>query len=176
MNDIKPCRAIMRRHKLHHKPHILPLEYTSTKRLEEVWVAKFYLLEQLLERREGGIPPVKLSKAMGLAYKKLLSVWVIDRVNKMQFLTRLRFNGMQRARKALNTISGEQFAIHHFRNETWPDWHRNASRNCFWDSCWGRARQLLANFFPLSLLTVPDVFATQFHYRFWIVIRFLPLP
>ena len=72
MNDIKPCPAILRRHKLHHKPHILPLEYKSTKRLEEVWVAKFYLLEQLLERREGGIPPVKLSKAMGLAYKKLL--------------------------------------------------------------------------------------------------------
>lgn len=56
------------------KAHILPLEYMSTKRLEEVWVAKSYLLEQLLERREGGIPPVKLSKAMGLAYKKLLSV------------------------------------------------------------------------------------------------------
>lgn len=75
-------------------PDILPLEYMSTKRLEEVWVAKFYLLEQLLERREGGIPLVKLSKAMGLAYKKLLCVWVIDRVNKMQFLTRLRFNGI----------------------------------------------------------------------------------
>lgn len=56
------------------KASILPLEYMSTKRLEEVWVAKSYLLEQLLERREGGIPPVKLSKAMGLAYKKLLSV------------------------------------------------------------------------------------------------------
>jgi len=35
----------------------------------------------------------------------------------MQFLTRLRFNGIQRARKALNTISGEQFATRHFRNE-----------------------------------------------------------
>ena len=46
----------------------------STKRLEEVWVAKFYLLEKLLERLEGEIPPVKLSKAMGLAYKKLLCV------------------------------------------------------------------------------------------------------
>ena len=48
-------------------PHILPLEYMSTKRLEEVSAAKFYLLEQLLERREGGIPRVKLSKGMGLA-------------------------------------------------------------------------------------------------------------
>ena len=46
----------------------------STKRLGEVWVAKFYLLEQLLERREGGIPLVKLSKAMDLAYKKLFCV------------------------------------------------------------------------------------------------------
>ena len=45
-----------------------------TKRLEEVWVAKFYLLEQLLEQPEGGIPLVKLSKPMGLAYKKLFCV------------------------------------------------------------------------------------------------------
>ena len=32
------------------------------------------------------------------------------------------------------------------------------ARNCFWDCYWGRASQLLANF-PLSLVTVPDVFA-----------------
>ena len=31
-------------------------------------------------------------------------------------------------------------------------------RNCFWDSCWGRAGQLLVNFFSLSLATVPEVF------------------
>ena len=35
----------------------------------------------------------------------------------MQFLTRLRFDGIQRAKKALNTISGEQVAIRHLGNE-----------------------------------------------------------
>ena len=121
-------------------------------------------------------------------------------------------------------ISGAQFAIRHFRNETWPDWYWSASRNCFWDSCWRRTGQPLANsvflltwpasmqiywnererlhkkrvqlpqdwfrtqtwppfhyfgtqiwppwrhvkthnIVPLSLVTVPDVFATQFPYR-----------
>lgn len=28
------------------------------------------------------------------------------------------------------------------------NWNRNPSRNCFWDWHWGRADQLLANFFP----------------------------
>ena len=32
-------------------------------------------------------------------------------------------------------------------------------RNCFLDRSWGRAGQLLVNFFPLSLVTVPEVFA-----------------
>ena len=44
------------------------------------------------------------------------------------------------------------------------------SRNCFWDRTWGRAGQLLANFFPLSLVTIPEVFAkvnsTQISARF----------
>ena len=38
-------------------------------------------------------------------------------MNKTKFLTRLKFNGIQRGRKALNMISGEQFATRHFRNE-----------------------------------------------------------
>ena len=32
-------------------------------------------------------------------------------------------------------------------------------RHCFWDRYWGRAGQLLVNFFPLSLVTVTEVFA-----------------
>ena len=36
--------------------------------------------------------------------------------------------------------------------DTRKDWSRNVSRNCSWDRYWGRAGQLLANFFPLSLL------------------------
>lgn len=28
------------------------------------------------------------------------------------------------------------------------NWNRNPSSNCFWDWHWGRADQLLANFFP----------------------------
>ena len=39
------------------------------------------------------------------------------------------------------------------------NWSRNSSRKCFWDSYWGRAGQLLANFF-LSLGTVLEVFGT----------------
>ena len=31
-------------------------------------------------------------------------------------------------------------------------------RNCFWDRYWCLVGQLLANFFPLSLVTVPEVF------------------
>ena len=50
------------------------------------------------------------------------------------------------------------------------NWNQNALRNSFWDCYWGRAGQLLANFFPLSLVTVPEVFAkvnsTQFSSRF----------
>ena len=39
------------------------------------------------------------------------------------------------------------------------NWGRDAARNYFWDGdCW-RACQLLANVFPLSLVTVPVVFA-----------------
>ena len=30
------------------------------------------------------------------------------------------------------------------------DWNRNVPRNCFWDRYWGRAGQLLANFYFLS--------------------------
>ena len=42
--------------------------------------------------------------------------------------------------------------------ETTRELEPNASRKCFWDCYWGRASQLLANFF-LSLVTVPEVFA-----------------
>ena len=44
----------------------------------------------------------------------------------------------------------------YFRNDK-TNWSQNASRNCFWHRYWGRASQLLANFF-LSLVTVPEVF------------------
>ena len=51
------------------------------------------------------------------------------------------------------------------------NWCWNASRNCFWDRCWGSAVQLLANFFSLCLVTVPEVFAkvnsTQFPSLFY---------
>ena len=36
------------------------------------------------------------------------------------------------------------------------NWSRNASRNCFWDSYWGRGGQLLAKCFSPSLVTVPE--------------------
>ena len=39
------------------------------------------------------------------------------------------------------------------------NWSRSASRNCFWDRYWWRASQLLVNFFGLSPVTVPEVFA-----------------
>ena len=39
------------------------------------------------------------------------------------------------------------------------NWSQNASRNCFWDGCWGRADQLLASFFSLLLSTVPEAYA-----------------
>ena len=35
----------------------------------------------------------------------------------------------------------------------------NASRNSLWVRYWGRGSQLLANFYSLSLVTVPDAFA-----------------
>ena len=39
------------------------------------------------------------------------------------------------------------------------NWSRDAARNYFWDCHWWRAGQLLASVFPLSLVTVPVVFA-----------------
>ena len=39
------------------------------------------------------------------------------------------------------------------------NWSRDAARNYFWDCHWRRAGQLLANLFPLFLVTVPVVFA-----------------
>ena len=39
------------------------------------------------------------------------------------------------------------------------NWSRNASQSCFWDRYWGSAGQRLANVFPLSSVTVPEVFA-----------------
>ena len=33
------------------------------------------------------------------------------------------------------------------------------SRNCLWDCYWGHVSHLLANVFPLSLATVPEVIA-----------------
>ena len=62
-------------------------------------------------------PSGKVVKRDGPCLQKMTLRFSLDRVNKMQFLTRIRFDGIQRARKALNTISGEQFAIRHFGNE-----------------------------------------------------------
>ena len=42
--------------------------------------------------------------------------------------------------------------------ETGP-WAELPSTKDLWDRNWGRAGQLLANFVPLSLVTVPEIFA-----------------
>ena len=41
--------------------------------------------------------------------------------------------------------------------DTRKDWSRNVSRNCFWDRYWGRAGQLLANFFPCPYYSATTV-------------------
>ena len=46
--------------------------------------------------------------------------------------------------------------IHSPLSKREEDWSQNASCRYFWDRYWGRAGQLLAYFFPLSLVTVPE--------------------
>ena len=41
---------------------------------------------------------------------------------------------------------------------------------CLWDRYWGRAGQLLANFPPLFLITVPEVFAKVNSAQFFLLV------
>ena len=45
---------------------------------------------------------------------------------------------------------------------------REVDCKCFWDRYLGRACQLLANFFPLYLVTIPDVFAKVNSVKFFL--------
>ena len=55
-----------------------------------------------------------------------------------------------------------KWPIRHFINEKRTGADRNASRNYFWDRCWERAGQLLANLFPVHSNSPRSLFENQF--------------